>query len=117
MNLLAQARRTMDENRTLSDDEAQQIFKQLEEIVNSDRRDGTFVIYREEAIAAGIALLVIGGRDWLSRNSAEESLCLQQLLLLGETRPKAKHLDSPESAESAGRGRRTRQHCDPTARL
>lgn len=97
MSLIAQARRAIDESKALPDDEAQQIFTRLEEIVKAEGREGTFEKYRAEAIAAGIALLVTGAGHWLSRISEKENVCLQQLFLLAESEPKTKEFDSPES--------------------
>ena len=49
MNLIAEARRSIDEARSLTAEQAESVFQRLREIVGSDRRDDTFEICREES--------------------------------------------------------------------
>jgi hypothetical protein len=78
-------------------EQAEFIYRRLQEIVSSDQRDGTFEIYREEAIAAGVALLVISGHNWLAENSEAEAFCIEQLFALMEDPPAPTDMDSAES--------------------
>jgi hypothetical protein len=97
MNLIAEARRSIDEARSLTAEQAESVFQRLREIVGSDRRDGTFEIYREESISAGVALLVVAGGNWLANNPEAEVFCIEQLSALTEAPPTARDFDSPES--------------------
>jgi hypothetical protein len=97
MNLPGEARRSIDGSRILSEEEARSIFARLEQIVQSDQQDGTFEVYRPEAVAAGAALLVICGSDWLSHNPSEETFCWEMLRRSAESESVLKDFDSPQS--------------------
>ena len=97
MSLIAEAGRFIDEVKSLTREQAEYIYRRLQEIVSSDQRDGTFEIYREEAISAGVALLVISGHNWLAENLEAETFCIEQLFALMEDPPAPRDMDSAES--------------------
>ena len=97
MGLIGEASRAIEKGATLATEQAQPVFQRLQGIIDSSQRDGTFELYRDDAIAAGIFLLVTADGDWLSANPEPESLCVEQLRELMANPPARRELDSPES--------------------
>jgi hypothetical protein len=97
MSLIAEAGRSIDQAKSLTSNQAESIYRRLQEIVSSDWRDGTFEIYREESISAGVALLIVAGENWLTDNPQADAFCIEQLLALTEAPPAPRDFDSPES--------------------
>ena len=83
--------------RLLSTGQAQSVFQRLQEIIDSNQRDGTFELYRDDSIAAGIFLIVTADGDWVGMNPEAESVCIQQLRALTSNSPVRRELDSPGS--------------------
>lgn len=92
-----QARQTIDEKRALSDKDSVAAYAQLQRITESASIDAMFLLYRRDAIAAGIALILNAGQSVATPGTEAEQYCVDQLLKLAAEDATPRDFESPES--------------------
>jgi hypothetical protein len=95
--IIHQARKSIDEKRVLSDKDAAEAYAQLRKIAESPSTDETFLMYRRDAVAAGIALMLNAGQSVAAPGTEAEQYCVARLLNLAGEEPTPRDFDSPES--------------------
>ncbi|WP_158791510.1 hypothetical protein [Granulicella sp. L60] len=95
--LIGRARKAIDQGEHISPDEALATYAQLQKIMGSEMRDGTFEIYRPDAVAAGIALLITATGDFMAHHPDIESFCITNLLQAAAEEVISDDFDSPNS--------------------
>jgi hypothetical protein len=95
--IIHQARKSIDEKRVLSDKDAAEAYAQFRRIAESPSTDGTFLMYRRDAVAAGIALMLNAGQRVVVPGTEAEHYCVDQLLKLAGEEATPRDFDSPES--------------------
>jgi hypothetical protein len=95
--VIAQARQSIDQKRVLSDTDATAAYAQLQKIADSSSTDGMFLMYRRDAIAAGIALMLNTGHSVAAPGTETERYCVHQLLKLAGEEATPRDFESPES--------------------
>ena len=95
--IIAQASQSIDQERVLPDTDAAAAFGQLQKIAESPSTDDTFHMYRRDAIAAGIALMLNAGHNVAAPGTEAERYCIDQLLKLAGEEATPRDFESPES--------------------
>jgi hypothetical protein len=95
--IIAQARQGIDQKRVLSDTDAAVAYAQLQKIAESPSTDGMFLMYRRDAIAAGIALMLNAGQTVAAPGTEAEQYCVDQLLKLDREEATPRDFESAES--------------------
>jgi hypothetical protein len=95
--IIAQASQSIDQKRVLSDADSAAAFGQLQKIAESPSTDDTFLMYRRDAIAAGIALMLNAGHNVAAPGTEVERYCVDQLLKLAGEEATPRDFESPES--------------------
>jgi len=95
--LIAKAGRAIDEDKKLAPAEALETYSQLQAVVESDMRDGSFEIYRHDAIAGGLSVLFTASGEFLEQRPDAKQFCMVNLLKFAEEEPSAKEFDSERS--------------------
>lgn len=96
--LIAKAGRAIDEDKKLPPAEALETYNQLQAVVQSDMIDGTFELYKHDAIAGGLSVLLTASGDFLEQRPDAKQFCMVNLLKLAKEKPTAKEFDSDRSA-------------------
>ena len=73
------------------------MLQQLKLVVNAGAKAARAEFYREEAIAAAIAILASEAQDWLRANPEAQQYCLEHLALQTEAQPEQNAWNSSES--------------------
>jgi len=95
--IIAQARQSIDQKRVLSNTDATAAYAQLQKIAESSSTDDTFLMYRRDAIAAGIALMLSTGENVAAPGTEAEQYCVDQLLKLAGEEATPRDFEFPES--------------------
>lgn len=95
--IIAQARQSIDQKRVLSEADAAAAYVQFQKIAKSTSTDGMFLMYRRDAIAAGIALMLNSAQSVAAHGTDAEQYCLDQLLKLAGQAATPRDFESPES--------------------
>lgn len=95
--IIAQARQNIDQKRVLSEADAAAAYVQFQKIAESTSTDSMFLMYRRDAIAAGIALMLNSAQSVAAPGTEAEQYCLDQLLKLAGEEATPRDLESPES--------------------
>lgn len=99
LELPSHARQLLNEGRGLDEGKVEEFFATLQRVAKVEDKtlEDRFLKRRKvEAVAGGIALLVVQHRDWLSKRSEAEQWCLDMLRELAERTP-----DEPSSTHDA----------------
>jgi hypothetical protein len=95
--LIAKGGRAIDQDKKLSPAEALETYNQLQGVVQSDMADGTFELYKHDAIAAGLSALLTASGDFLEQRPDARQFCMVNLLKLAKEELPAKEFDSDRS--------------------
>ncbi|HEY4358211.1 MAG TPA: hypothetical protein VGN16_20870 [Acidobacteriaceae bacterium] len=96
--LIAKGGRAIDQDKKLSPAEALETYNQLQAVVQSDMADGTFELYKHDAIAGGLSALLTASGDFLEQRPDARQFCMVNLLKLAKEELPAKEFDSDRSA-------------------
>ena len=95
--LIAKAGRSIDQDKKLTPAEALETYNQLQAVVQSEMTDGTFEIYRHDAIAGGLSVLISASGDFLEERPDAKRFCMVNLFKLADQGPTTKEYDSDRS--------------------
>ncbi len=71
--------------------------KQLQKVAESTSTDEMFLMYRRDAVAAGVALMLNAGQSFAAPGSEPERYCVEQMLKLASEESTPRDFDSPNS--------------------
>jgi hypothetical protein len=95
--LIAKAGRAIDQDKKLTPAEALETYNQLQAVVQSEMTDGTIEIYRHDAIAGGLSVLISASGDFLEERPDAKQFCMVNLFKLADQGPTTKEYDLDRS--------------------